>query len=118
MPAALADFFTIVERDHTRTRSVARLASAAGISTRRLGELLEAQGKPSAKQVICERVVLEQKRRLAHSDISIKELATLTGFDEPTNMVKFFRHFTGTTPTAFRALHRADRRFLPFRRGS
>jgi AraC family transcriptional activator of pobA len=118
MSAALAHFFTIVERDHARTRSVAHYASAAGISTRRLGELLEAQGKPSAKQIICERVVLEQKRRLAHSDISIKELAALTGFDEPTNMVKFFRHFTGTTPNAFRALNRADRRFLPFRRGS
>lgn len=115
VPPALERFFTILERDHAETRSVAHYARRAGVSPRRLGELLVAQTGKSTKQVIDERVVLEQKRLLAHTELSVKELAERTGFAEPTNLVKFFRHHTGTTPLAFRAAHRT---FLPSARRS
>jgi AraC-like DNA-binding protein len=118
VPAALERFFTILERDHAGTRSVAHYARAAGVSPRRLGELLAAQTGKSTKQVIDERVVLEHKRLLAHTELSVKELAARTGFAEPTNLVKFFRHHTGTTPLAFRAEHRPKRTFLPSGRRS
>jgi AraC-like DNA-binding protein len=115
VPAALERFFTILERDHAETRSVQHYARAAGVSPRRLGELLAAQTGKSTKQVIDERVVLEHKRLLAHTELSVKELAARTGFAEPTNLVKFFRHHTGATPLAFRAAHRT---FLPSTRRS
>lgn len=115
VPAALGRFFTILERDHAETRSVAHYARAAGVSPRRLGELVAAQTGKSTKQVIDERVVLEHKRLLAHTELSVKELAERTGFAEPTNLVKFFRHHTGMTPLAFRAAHRT---FLPSTRRS
>lgn len=115
VPAAIERFFTILERDHAETRAVAHYARAAGISPRRLGELLVAQTGKSTKQVIDERVLLEQKRLLAHTELSVKELAARTGFAEPTNLVKFFRHHTGATPLAFRAAHRM---FLPSARRS
>jgi AraC-like DNA-binding protein len=109
--AALERFFTILERDHAHTRSVAHYAREAGVSKRRLGELLgESMGK-STKQVIDERVILEAKRLLAHTDLSVKELASQLAFDEPTNFVKFFRHRTGQTPLDFRT-------FLPSGRAS
>ena len=114
-PAALERFFTILERDHARTRSVAHYAKHAGISKRRLGELLGARTGKSTKQVIDERVILECKRLLAHTEISVKELAAQLAFDEPTNFVKFFRHHTNTTPLAFRATQRT---FLPSGRAS
>ena len=68
--------------------------------------LLAARTGKSTKQVIDERVILEHKRLLAHTELSVKELAARTGFPEPTNLVKFFRHHTGMTPLAFRAAHR------------
>jgi len=108
--AELERFFTILERDCTRTRAVAHYAREAGLSPRRLGELLVAHTGRSTKQVIDERVVLEQKRLLAHTDISVKELAARTGFDEPTNLIKFFRHHTRTTPLAFRTFLPSGRR--------
>jgi AraC-like DNA-binding protein len=114
-PAALERFFTILERDHAKTRSVAHYAKHAGISKRRLGELLAARTGKSTKQVIDERVILELKRLLVHTPLTVKELAARAGFDEPTNLVKFFRNHTGTTPTAFRESHRT---FLPSARRS
>lgn len=112
--AELARFFTILERDCTRTRSVAHYAKQAGLSPRRLGELLVAHTGKSTKQVIDDRVVLEHKRLLAHIQLSVKELADRTGFDEPTNLVKFFRQRTDQTPLEFRA----SCMFLPSRRRS
>ncbi|MBV8760320.1 MAG: AraC family transcriptional regulator [Deltaproteobacteria bacterium] len=110
----LARFFTILERDFARTRAVSHYAKQAGISPRRLGELLGAHTGKSTKQLIDDRVVLELKRLLAHTRLSVKELADRTGFDEPTNLVKFFRQRTGQTPLEFRA----GNTFLPSRRRS
>jgi AraC family transcriptional activator of pobA len=101
-PASLATFFTILERDHATTRSVAHYARASGVSVRRLAELVVAETGRSTKQVIDERVILEHKRLLAYTALSVKELADRTGFDEPTNLVKFFRRHTGQTPLEFR----------------
>lgn len=111
----LERFFTILDRDHLETRAVSHYARKAGISARRLGELLGASVGKSTKQVIDERVILELKRLLVHTQLTVKELAARAGFDEPTNLVKFFRHHTGTTPTAFRESHRT---FLPSGRRS
>jgi AraC-like DNA-binding protein len=110
--SSLRRFFTILERDYARTREVAHYARLAGISTRRLGEIVRAELGKSTKQIVDERVILEQKRLLAHTAISVKELADRTGFEEPTNLVKFFRHHVGLTPLEFR------RRFLPSGRRS
>ena len=65
-----------------------------------------------------DRVVLEQKRLLAHTDVSVKELAARTGFAEPTNLIKFFRQRTGQTPLEFRAGLDVRRAFLPSARRS
>jgi len=113
-PSALERFFTILERDCLKARSVANYAKQAGLSPRRLGELLAEHLGRSTKQVIDERVVLEMKRLLAHTNLSVKALADRVGFAEPTNLIKFFRHHTGQTPLEFRAASR----FLPSRRRS
>lgn len=54
------------------------------------------------KEIIVERVLLETKRLLAGTATPIKEIAYQLGFDEPTNMVKFFKKYTGSTPVEFR----------------
>ncbi len=115
--AALATFFTILERDHMRTRSVTHYARASGVSVRRLAELMVAETGRSTKQIIDERVVLEHKRLLAYTGDSVKQIAERTGFAEPTNLVKFFRRHTGETPLMFRA-SQENRRSLPSRRRS
>ena len=116
VPAPLQRFFTILERDHATCRSVEHYARLAGISARRLAELVAEHADKSTKQVIHERVILEQKRLLVHTELSVKELAARTGFAEPTNLVKFFRHHASMTPLEFRERHR--RRILPSGRRS
>jgi AraC-like DNA-binding protein len=56
--------------------------------------------------MVNERVILEAKRLLAHTDLNIKEIGFYLGFDEATNFVKFFKKITHTTPMLFRKLYR------------
>jgi len=113
--AELSQFFTMLERDFAIDRSVAHYARGVGLSPRRLGELLVAKTGKSTKQLIAERVVLELKRALAFTDVTVKQLAVDAGFDEPTNLVKFFRLHTKLTPLEFRIQQRT---FSPPARGS
>lgn len=114
-PAELARFYAALEDDHLRTREVAHYARRAGLSPRALGELLVRATGRTTKRTIDDRVALELKRLLVHTDLTVKELAARAGFAEPTNLVKFFRNATGTTPQAFRA---SSRMILPSGRRS
>lgn len=114
-PHELAKFFSVLERDFAGSRSVEHYAREVGFSPRRLGELLVAHTGRSTKQLIADRVLLELKRALAFTEVTVKQLAADTGFDEPTNLVKFFRLHTKLTPLEFREKQRT---FLPSARGS
>lgn len=99
---ALQRFFTILERDCLKTREATHYAKQTAVSSRQLAALLVAHTGKSTKRVIDDRVILEQKRLLAHTDITVKELAARTGFDDPTNLVKFFKQRARMTPQEFR----------------
>jgi AraC family transcriptional regulator, transcriptional activator of pobA len=101
-PAELEAFRAALEQDYAQTRSVEHYARAAGISPRTLNALTQRHFGTTAKQTIDARVILELKRLLAHTDLTVKELSARFGFDEPTNLVKFFRHHTRQTPLRFR----------------
>ncbi|MCB9450939.1 MAG: helix-turn-helix domain-containing protein [Anaerolineaceae bacterium] len=91
-----------VESDYSHTRNVQDYALKLGYSPKKLNQLTQTTLNQNAKRFIDERVVLEIKRLLIHTNLSIKEIADRTGFDEPTNLVKFFKRYTEQTPLAFR----------------
>jgi len=72
------------------------------VSYRKLNSVCKEFTGMTVRQFIDERLVLEIKRYLAHCDFSIKEICYKTGFDEPTNMTKFFKCHTGMSPKEFR----------------
>jgi AraC-like DNA-binding protein len=97
-----ARFADRLEAQFARTRNVQEYARALGMSEKALNKLTNATVNMPAKAFIDARVVLEIKRLLAHTDLSLKEIAEQTGFDEPTNLVKFFKRHAGQTPMHFR----------------
>ncbi|MCI0558827.1 MAG: helix-turn-helix domain-containing protein, partial [Nitrososphaera sp.] len=91
-----------VEVDFSRTRKVQDYAITLGYSPKKLNQVTQAVLNKNAKLFVDERVILEIKRLLIHTNLSIKEITDQTGFDEPTNLVKFFKRYTLQTPLAFR----------------
>ena len=108
-PVLLARFRSLraaIERDFRRCHLVSPIAGQLGCSSKTLNRATRAVVDVSAKQMLAERIVLEAKRLLAHTNESSASIATQLGFDEPTNFVKFFRREAGTTPGSFRATFR------------
>lgn len=105
-PPALVQFREALERGLEASRSVAHYAKLVKVTPRTLNRLALTYLGAGAKETIDARVVLELKRLLAHSDLSVKELAARFAFDDPTNLVKFFKLHTGTTPRRFREQQR------------
>lgn len=105
-PTALGRFAryrAAVEREHTRWHRVARYAKHLGCSQRSLARATMEVAGMTPKAMLTARIVLEAKRRLAHTLSPVAAIGDGLGFAEPTNFVKFFRRETGMTPGSFRA---------------
>ena len=104
-----------VDAHHATSREVTWYARQLGFSPRTLSRATHQAVGRSAKQFIDDRVVLEAKRLLAHTEITVAECARRTGFDDPANFSKFFRARAGIAPGEFaaRAREPADRTEVP-----
>ncbi|SIN96095.1 helix-turn-helix domain-containing protein [Halodesulfovibrio marinisediminis] len=91
-----------VKNSYTETRNAADYAAMLNISYKHLNTICKAMAGKTAKEFIDTYVVLEIKRQLSMFTISTKELAFQIGFDEPTNLVKFFKKHTRYTPQQFK----------------
>ena len=98
-----------IEQGYAHTRSVHYYAEKLGISQKKLNELaLIISGKP-AKRYIEERVVLETKRLLLHTNQTIKQISISVGFNDTTNFARFFKKFVKVTPAIYRAMNKKNK---------
>lgn len=100
-------FTSLVNEHFSKIRSVHEYAELMHVPEKRLGRATSHVLGKSPKQIISERVLLEIKRVLVHTNKSIKEIGFDLGFNEPTNFIKYFRQQTGQTPSEFRESHLA-----------
>jgi AraC-like DNA-binding protein len=99
-----------LEQDFSKHHQVQYYADVLGMSEKTLSRVcLSAVGVP-AKTCIAERLVLESKRLLAHTNKPVQLIGYELGFDEATNFVKFFRRITGSTPSNFRDTYSIETR--------
>lgn len=97
-------FKSLVERNFTETRNAKDYAGMMNISYKHLNEICKSITGNSAKKFIDIFVILEIKRSLAISDLSVNALTYDLGFDEPTNLIKFFKKHTQQSPTRFKQM--------------
>lgn len=95
-------FRRAIEAEFTQTRSVEHYAEAIGCSAKSLRRACTIACGASPKAVIEQRLILEAKRLLAHTGLTVEAIAIKLGFTELTNFVKFFRRHGGMRPLDFR----------------
>ena len=95
-------FYQLIETNYKINRNVNYYASLLGISEKKLTQEIKQRTGLTPKVCIDTRVVLEAKRLLSYSSLSVKELSFILGFEEPTNFIKYFRKHTQLTPQVFR----------------
>lgn len=96
-------FRRAVDAKFAQTRTVEDYAEAIGCSAKSLRRACMMACGSSPKALIEQRLILEAKRLLAHTGLTVEAIAAEVGFSEPTNFVKFFRRHGGMRPLDFRA---------------
>ncbi len=91
-----------LEKDYIRTRNSRAYAEELLVSYKFLNDIIKKLTGKTAKAFIDDYVAIEVKRYLVSTALSIKEISYKTGFDEPSNLVKFFKKNIGVTPLKFR----------------
>lgn len=99
--------YTLLFKDllevHFRSRKqVSFYASELSVTEKRLNKATSKVLGSTPKQMIDDRVLLEAKRLLSHTDNPIKFIGFELGFEEPTNFIKYFRKHSNSTPIEFR----------------
>ncbi|MDO6516804.1 AraC family transcriptional regulator [Zobellia uliginosa] len=98
-------FQQLVEKRCFDTKKTLDYASLMGCTPKTLNNICKTIVGKSAKAIIDDILVTQIKRLLINTSMSVTEIAYTSGFDEPTNMYKYFKKNTETTPEVFRQLH-------------
>ena len=94
-------FKDLLENHFIQHKNVGFYATKMNISTKKLNQTTSKIFGKTPKNIIDDRVLLECKRLLVHTNDSVKEIAYSLGFEEPTNFIKYFKKHTGETPSSF-----------------
>ncbi|CCH02225.1 transcriptional regulator, AraC family [Fibrella aestuarina BUZ 2] len=98
----LKTFQATIDACFRERHEVSDYASLLNLSAGYLGEVVKQQsGKPAIKH-IHERIVLEARRLLFHTNDSLKEIAFDLGFSDASYFSRFFKRETGLTPADYR----------------
>ncbi|MGE3261988.1 MAG: helix-turn-helix domain-containing protein [Bacteriovoracia bacterium] len=112
MPEVSAEterFQELVESHFHHEHSVEFYARKLGVSAQVLTmRISRAVGAPP-RRIIHDRILLEAKRILAHSEDPIADIGYALGFDDPNYFARFFRNNTKASPGKFRESLRKDR---------
>lgn len=95
-------FRKLVEEKFTENKSVSEYAVLLNITPGHLNDTMQKELGKTASELIHERIILEAKRLLYHSEKSIKEIAAVLNYEDPSYFTKFFKTQTESTPEQFR----------------
>lgn len=102
-------FRAAVEEDFRVHRDLTHYGRRLGYSPRTLSRSVRAATGHTAKHYLCERLVLEAKRLLAHDRLSPARCGQRLGFPDASNFSAFFLREVGVRPGAWQTVNLAGR---------
>lgn len=95
-------FRALLDKHMLTARSVSQYATMLNVTPTHLSRTVKMVSGQTAGEVICDRVMLEAKRKLVFSDQSMSEIAYALQFSSPSYFTRFFSAHAGQTPRSFR----------------
>ena len=102
--ALVQRFRALAERHFREHRGLPFYAQALGVTPDHLSRSCRNATRQSALQLLHERLMLEARRLLAYTPMSVLEVAAAIGYQDPAYFSKFFARATGHSPSQYRAL--------------
>jgi AraC family transcriptional regulator, transcriptional activator of pobA len=98
----LADVFRLIDERYAERLSLRDIATAVALSPAHLTTVVRrATGLPVHAWIV-ERRMLEARRLLARTGLSVEEVGRRAGYEDAAYFIRAFRRFHGTTPLAWR----------------
>lgn len=98
----LKAYQNLVEKHFIREKSPSFYANLLNISPNTLSKKIKSEYGKTPSQIIQERVILEAKKLIHLTKKSIKEIAAELNFEDEHYFSKYFKKYTGISPTKFR----------------
>lgn len=98
----LRKFSQLVERHFKTHHTVADYADMLFITPKNLSKKIGLLSKETPNDIIKNRIILESKRLLAHTELSVKEIAHSLNYEDDAYFIRFFTKSTGISPLSFR----------------
>lgn len=95
-------FQTLIEQHYREQPSLEAFAKKLEISSAHLNLVCRKLAGSSALQLLHERILLESKRQLTYTNMTIAQVADSLGFSEPAYFTRFFKRNTSLSPSVFR----------------
>ncbi len=95
-------FLTLVEQNYQKNLSVTDYAERLRVSLNHLSATVKQNMSKTAGEIVRERLLIEAKRLLRYSELTVSEIAFHLNFEDPSYFARFFRKHAGSTPTDFR----------------
>lgn len=92
----------LIEKNYDAAHYPKFYAQELSVTANHLNAMCKKVVGKSAGMLIRDRIVLESKRLLVNSNLNVKEISYLMGFDDTSYFIKFFKKITGITPSLFR----------------
>lgn len=96
-------FFHLLEENYAQNLQINRYAEMIGVTPSHLTQTVKMLTGKTSSQMIKAKQMLEIKRLLAHTNLSVSEIASQLNFEDQSYFTKFFKRETGLTPLQFRA---------------
>lgn len=101
----LRQFEELIEENFKEMKFAKDYASRLNISEKHLNRIVKNCLNKTSSSLIQERVILEAKRMLMHSELNVTEISLALGFNESSYFIRFFKKKTGVTPMGFLNLY-------------
>ena len=95
-------FKQLIEEKCQENLSVKQYADLLSITANHLSETVKNVTGRTSTDLINDRMVLEIKRLLTHTDMGVSEIAYHLNFADQSYFSKYFKKLTGETPLSFR----------------
>ncbi len=97
-----AKFRRVLECNYSKIHSVSGYAELMGLTHKALSGITQDVVGQNPLRVINNRIVLEAKRQLVYSSMTVKEIAYVLGFTDVSHFTKIFSASVGVAPLQFR----------------
>lgn len=95
-------FSQLVELHYRKHHNVSDYANMLNITPKNLNKKIVSEKQVAPSIIIKQRIILQAKRLLANTTLSIKEIADYLGYEDYSYFVRFFKSQTGLPPLSFR----------------